>query len=156
MSDWKTSNITNSNHKHTSKLQVYVSEFWSKPQHIWFQISPGSKNWLNLSFYLEIQHFFSTFRSSDFIMWCQEITLSTVTTAQTTLNKSPGCAKETNVRMTNTLVLDGFAGQFTGNIDAEQFPSSSTGRDKCNTTWTLSIATSPNLHRKGTLQTDSV
>lgn len=58
MSGWKT-NITNSNHKHTSKLQVYVSEFWSKPQHIWLQISPGSKNRLNLSFYLEIQYFFS-------------------------------------------------------------------------------------------------
>lgn len=36
-----------------------------------------------------------------------------------------------------------------GKLGAEQFPISSTGRDKCNTTQIESIATSPNLHRKG-------
>lgn len=41
------------------------------------------------------------------------------------------------------------------NFGAEQFPISSTGRDKCNTTRIQSIATSPNLHRKGSLLIDS-
>lgn len=42
-----------------------------------------------------------------------------------------------------------FVGHFAGKLGAGQFPFSSTGRDKCNTTLTQSIATFPNLHRKG-------
>lgn len=43
----------------------------------------------------------------------------------------------------------------TGELGADQFPMSSTGRDKCNTAQVQSIVTSPNLHRKGSLPIDS-
>lgn len=52
------------------------------------------------------------------------------------------------------IFLGASVGSFT-DPGAEQFPISSTGRDKCNTAKRQSIATSPNLHRKGSLPIDS-
>lgn len=51
-------------------------------------------------------------------------------------------------------ILDA-CGSFHGTTQRRTIPMSSTGRDKCNTTQVQSIATSPNLHRKGSLLIDS-